>query len=138
MASPKRLANGLLPGDWPCTTCTSFDVRPRWLFTSREHHPLNRNYINAHLWKPALRRAGVEPTRDNGMHTLRHHFASVLIDAGESAKAITEYLGHADPGFTLCAYAHLFPASEDRARRALDSAFSSAADSLRTGTAAKR
>lgn len=90
------------------------------IFTSREHKPLNRNYVNAHIWKPALRSAGVDPSRGNGMHALRHYFASVLIDAGESAKAVAEYLGHADPGFTLRVYAHLFPASEDRARRAVD------------------
>ena len=64
------------------------------------------------------------PTRDNGMHALRHFYASALIDAGESASAVAEYLGHADPGFTLRVYAHLFPSSEDRARRAIDAAFS--------------
>jgi hypothetical protein len=36
------------------------------------------------------------------MHALRHFYASVLIDAGESVKAVAEYLGHADPGFTHC------------------------------------
>jgi hypothetical protein len=30
------------------------------------------------------------------------------------------YLGHADPGFTLGVYAHLFPSSEERARKAVD------------------
>ena len=54
------------------------------------------------------------------MHALRHFYASVLIDAGESVRAVADYLGHADPGFTLRVYAHLFPSSEDRARRAID------------------
>lgn len=67
--------------------------------------------------------AGVDPGRGNGMHALRHFYASVLIDAGESASAVAEYLGHADPGFTLRVYAHLFPSSEDRARRAIDGVF---------------
>jgi integrase len=93
------------------------------VFTSREQKPLNRNHINPYVWKPALVAAGVEPTRDNGVHALRHFYASVLIDAGESASAVAEYLGHSDPGFTLRVYAHLFPSSEDRARRALDGAF---------------
>lgn len=90
------------------------------VLTSRENKPLNRNHINPYVWKPALVAAGVEPTRDNGMHALRHFYASVLIDAGESASAVAEYLGHSDPGFTLRVYAHLFPSSEDRARRAID------------------
>jgi integrase len=57
------------------------------------------------------------------MHALRHFYASVLIDAGESVKAAAEYLGHADPGFTLRVYAHLFPSSEALARRAVDGLF---------------
>jgi len=90
------------------------------VFTSREHKPPNRNYFNSHVWRPALLAADVEPCRANGMHALRHFYASVLIDAGESVKAVAEYLGHADPGFTLRVYAHLFPSSEDRARHAVD------------------
>ncbi|MFF0229055.1 hypothetical protein [Micromonospora sp. NPDC005254] len=50
---------------------------------------------------------------------LRHTYASVLLDAGESIKA----LGHADPGFTLRTYTHLLPSSEDRTRLAIDKAF---------------
>jgi hypothetical protein len=57
------------------------------------------------------------------MHVLRHTYASVLLDAGESIKALSLYLGHADPGFTLRVYTHLLPASEDRTRRAIDRAF---------------
>lgn len=53
--------------------------------------------------------AGVEPTRANGMHALRHHHASVLLDAGVSIRALAEHLGHADPGFTLRTYTHLMP-----------------------------
>jgi site-specific recombinase XerD len=34
------------------------------------------------------------------MHALRHAYASVLPDAGESIKVLSEYLGHSDPGFT--------------------------------------
>lgn len=90
------------------------------IFTTREHKPINRNHFNPYTWKPALEAAGVAPTRANGMHALRHFYASVLIDAGESVRAVADYLGHADPGFTLRVYAHLFPSSEDRARQAVD------------------
>lgn len=38
-------------------------------------------------------------------------------------EAVAEYLGHADPGFTLRVYAHLFPSSEARARAAIDGLF---------------
>ena len=60
-----------------------------------------------------------EAAREHGMHTLRHFYASVLLDAGESIKAVSEYLGHSDPGLTLEVYAHLMPSSRDRARNAI-------------------
>lgn len=58
------------------------------------------------------------------MHALRHCFASVLLDAGESIRTVSDYLGHADPGFTLRVYTHLIPGSEGRARSAVDRALS--------------
>ena len=70
----------------------------RLLFHTREHNPIHRSHFNRNVWKPALEVAGIESTRQNGMHPLRHFYASVLIDAGESVKAVAEYLGHADPG----------------------------------------
>lgn len=49
-----------------------------------------------------------------GERALRHIYASVLLDAGESIKALSKYLGHHDPGFTLRTYTHLMPSSEKR------------------------
>ncbi|GAB3126479.1 hypothetical protein GCM10027160_50110 [Streptomyces calidiresistens] len=99
-------------------------------FTGFEGGALRRNDFNAHVWKPALAAAGVIPvpgpgerykeSREDGMHALRHFYASVLLDAGESIKAVSAYLGHADPGFTLRTYTHLMPASETRTRKAVD------------------
>ena len=39
-----------------------------------------------------------------------------------SIRAVAEYLGHNDPGFTLRTYAHLLPSSEAKARAAVDRA----------------
>lgn len=93
------------------------------IVTGAQGGALNRNHVNHYVWKPALGRAGVETTRENGMHALRHHYASVLLDAGESIKAVSEYLGHSDPGFTLRVYTHLMPASDERTRNAVDASF---------------
>jgi integrase len=84
---------------------------------------VTRSAYNSTIWKPALRAAGVPTTPRNGIHILRHTYASVLLNAGESIKALAVYLGHADPGFTLRIYTHLLPTSEDRTRRAIDEAF---------------
>ena len=98
----------------------------RLILSTRETTALERNYVNSKIWKPALIKAKVEPTRSNGMHALRHFYASVLLDAGENIRALSEYLGHADPGFTLRVYTHLMPASESRTKRAVDRVFSGA------------
>ncbi|WP_245818500.1 hypothetical protein [Haloechinothrix alba] len=50
-------------------------------------------------------------------------YASVLLDAGESVKALSQYLGHPDPGFTLRVYTHLMPSSHERTRKAVDGFF---------------
>jgi integrase len=92
------------------------------VLTTREQTALSRTYFNTHVWKPALTDVQIPLKRENGTHALRHFYASVLLDRGESIKAVSEYLGHADPGFTLRVYTHLMPSSEERSRQAIDSA----------------
>lgn len=57
------------------------------------------------------------------MHALRHFYASVLLDADETIKVLSHYVGHSDPGFTLRVYTHLMPSSGGRTRRAVDSMY---------------
>lgn len=100
------------------------------LVTSGRAGALNRSTFNAKNWRPAVESAGMVPDRTTGMHALRHFYASELLDAGESVKALSSYLGHSDPGFTLRTYTHLMPSSEDRTRKAIDAVFD--ADGLMT------
>lgn len=57
---------------------------------------------------------------------MRHYYASVLLAGGVDIKALSEYLGHHDPGFTLRIYAHLMPSAEGRARKAIEDALAGA------------
>jgi integrase len=66
--------------------------------TTRERTVVNRSYFNARVWKPVTRAAGLPVTRANGTHALRHFYASALLGGGERIRAVSEYLGHADPG----------------------------------------
>ncbi|MFE6975488.1 tyrosine-type recombinase/integrase [Streptomyces sp. NPDC057682] len=104
------------------------------VFTSGVGHAIWRSYFDDFVWKPALAHAGVIPPRergerryaaapDDGMHALRHFYASVVLEAGGSIKALSVYLGHSDPGFTLKIYTHLLPSSEEKARAAVSSVF---------------
>ncbi|MDJ1138506.1 tyrosine-type recombinase/integrase [Streptomyces iconiensis] len=105
-------------------------VTKRLFFSGAAGNHVRVSHFNDHAWKPALALAGVIPTpepgeryasaAEDGMHALRHFYASVLLDAGESIRALSSYLGHSDPGFTLRTYTHLMPSSEGRTRRAVD------------------
>ncbi|AXX33681.1 phage-related integrase [Actinosynnema pretiosum subsp. pretiosum] len=78
------------------------------------------------IWQGAFREAGlIYRKRADGMHALRHFYASVLLSQGVSIKELAEYLGHSDPGFTLRTYTHLVPSSHERARMAVDWVFGS-------------
>ncbi|MDX3365485.1 site-specific integrase [Streptomyces sp. ME02-6987-2C] len=109
-------------------------VTKRLLFTRLDGAgAVRRTDFNDRAWKPALVAAGVIPqpqqgerhqaAREHGMHALRHFYASVLLDAGENVKALSHYLGHNDPGFTLRVYTHLMPSSDARARQAVDTLY---------------
>lgn len=93
------------------------------VFRNVEGRAVIRTTFNTKAWQSALDAADVPRGRENGMHALRHFYASVLLDAGESIKALSEYLGHHDPGFTLRTYTHLMPSSEKRTREAVNLAF---------------
>jgi integrase len=109
-------------------------VKVPLLFTSRERKALNRNYINQFIWKPALTEAGVAPLRSNGMHALRHFCASNWLEQGVSIRAVAEYLGHRDEGFTLRTYTHLMPSAEDKTRLASDALFADPAEAAAAQT----
>jgi integrase len=108
-------------------------VAHRLVFTGRDGAAVRRGTFNDHVWKPALVAAGVLPerapgerhqaAREHGMHALRHFYASVLLDTGENIRALSQYLGHSDPGFTLRVYTHLMPSSQERTRKAVDTLF---------------
>jgi integrase len=103
------------------------------VFTNDRGAPMFRTTMHGQ-WKQTLRRAGF----DEGMHFhhLRHHYASVLIDGGESVKVVQERLGQASAEETLRTYSHLMRASEQRTRSVVESAWASClADSVRTSDA---
>lgn len=102
---------------------------------------LYRDTFNNTQWKPALAEAGVIPApvielvpgkgkkpwrrtswempREEGFHVLRHTFASVVLAEAETIGQLADWLGHADPAFTLRTYVHFMPKSGKRAVAAL-------------------
>lgn len=120
----------------PWLTPTGPKVTHRLVFTSSIGAAIWSQGFNDQAWKPALASAGIIPApekgeryaaaREHGMHALRHFYASVLLDAGENIKALSLYLGHSDPGFTLRVHTHLMPSSETRTRKAISGMYEAA------------
>jgi integrase/recombinase XerD len=87
------------------------DVRPRWtrrrdagcLFVGPGGGPLSRQT----LWCVVRRAAAVAGVRRRvSPHTLRHSFASHLLEGGADLRSVQAMLGHADIGTTQI-YTHL-------------------------------
>ena len=73
------------------------------------------------VWRQAMKALDFEC---KGPHQLRHHYASLLIEHGESVKVVQKRLGHSSATETLNTYAHLWPDSEDSTREAVKAAYS--------------
>lgn len=90
------------------------------LFRNRDGKVL-RYALAARAFRVAARPLGI-PERE-GLHVLRHTFASTLIRSGKSVKVIQELLGHKDASETWDTYAHLFPDDKLGAVKDLDDIF---------------
>ncbi|WP_433225407.1 tyrosine-type recombinase/integrase [Actinomadura formosensis] len=89
------------------------------LFVRRSGLPYHRQGFG-YIWHEARDAAGAEATPENGMHVLRHTYASVQLAALVDVLKLALWLGHEDPGFTLRKYGHFIPDVADRGRRAVD------------------
>ncbi|WP_256069815.1 MULTISPECIES: tyrosine-type recombinase/integrase [unclassified Streptomyces] len=94
-----------------------------WLFTAPEGGAIAYNEFMKRVWRPACKKAGIPEGNGRGPHALRHHYASLLINHGESVKTVSERLGHTNAAMTLNIYTHLWPDSEERTRAAVDKAY---------------
>ena len=93
---------------------------PLWLFPAmrrpgrtpgRSSQPMDESSVQK-AFRAALRESGVH--KHATVHTLRHSYATHLLEAGINLRIIQEYLGHASPT-TTAIYTHLTSASEMQA-----------------------
>ena len=99
----------------------SFPPVDGFVVTTSRNAPVRRTTFQA-AWARACRKAGEDQVR---FHDLRHHYASALIAAGCSVKAVQASLGHASASETLDTYSHLWPSDEDSTRLAIDALWGS-------------
>ncbi len=74
------------------------------LWPTKAGTPMAPHNLRKRVLAPAAAALGMEWV---GFHTFRHTCASLLFAAGRDVKQVQEWLGHADPGFTLRTYVHL-------------------------------
>jgi integrase len=76
----------------------------RPVFASRAGTELLSSNVYRRVLQPARDAVGLPWV---SFHTFRHTCASLLFASGKNVKQVQEWLGHADPGFTLRTYVHL-------------------------------
>lgn len=83
------------------------------MFTTAKGFPYRQEHYSARIFAPAVRKARLPVGTSS--HSLRHHYVSVLLDAGESVITVAERIGDT-PEMVLKVYGHVMPNTEDRTR----------------------
>jgi len=65
--------------------------KSQYVFLNQYHRPLLPDSTNQHVWKPALKKAGLEKRR---LYETRHTFATLMLDAGELPGWVQQMMGH--------------------------------------------
>lgn len=76
-----------------------------FIFWTKSGTPIDPDTWYKRRFIPTVKRAKLRPI---GLHTLRHTYASLLINQGESIKYVSKQLGHASIQITADLYGHLF------------------------------
>jgi len=89
-----------------------FHRNPVWLFPSPYDHtkPMQESSLQK-AFRAAVRESRIH--KKATIHTLRHSYATHLLEAGLNLRIIQTYLGHASPT-TTAIYAHLTQTSDER------------------------
>ena len=93
------------------------DIMEGWLFTTPIGTQLDPNNMRKNVFYRLLDLAGLRRVR---FHDLRHSFATLLIQQGESLAYVRDQLGHHSIQITVDTYGHLVPGGNRQAVDRLD------------------
>jgi integrase len=83
-----------------------------WVFASRNGTPIEETTVTR-AWARIKAKAAPHGVRPLTLHSLRHTFATLSLEAGKSVKWVAAQLGHRDAAMTLNIYTHALPDEED-------------------------
>src|SRR5262249_27728678 len=92
---------------------------PDWVFCTEGGGALDGDNLRHRVSSNLLEKAGLRRVRP---HALRHTFASLLLQNGESPVYVKEQMGHSSIQVTVDSYAHLIPGANRQAVDRLDHA----------------
>ncbi|SLM30607.1 Integrase family protein (fragment) [Desulfamplus magnetovallimortis] len=91
--------------------------KPKWIFINKVGNTIDINHWRKRVFYKVIEKSGLKKIR---IHDLRHTYASLLIQAGESLTYIRDQLGHHSISFTVDIYGHLTPGGNKAAVDGLD------------------
>ena len=94
-----------------------WETLPEWVFCTESGGLLDQSNLRKRVFARCLAKAGLCKVR---IHDLRHTYASLLIQQGESLVYIKEQLGHHSIQVTVDIYGHLVPGGNKAAVDRLD------------------
>jgi len=90
---------------------------PAWVFCNEQGGLLHPNNLRDRVFYGLLKWSGLRQVR---FHDLRHTFASLLLQQGESPVYVKEQMGHSSIQVTVDLYGHLIPGANKQAVDRLD------------------
>ena len=96
---------------------TKGEDMPAWVFINEEGQPLDQNNWRRRVFEKVLEKAELRRVTP---HDMRHTFASLLLQQGESPQYVKQQMGHHSIQVTVDIYGHLIPGSNRQAVDRLD------------------
>ena len=107
---------------------------PEWVFCNEAGGLMDPDNLRHRAFYALLRASGLRKIR---FHDLRHTFASLLLQQGESPVYVKEQMGHSSIAITVDLYGHLIPGGNRQAVDRLDEPVSGHWDGVGSATPAQ-